>query len=825
MTRYYFISFLRNLQRQKMFSFINLLGLTTGIVSSLLIYLYVQHELSYDRFHAKADKIYRVNQTFIWGEDNNQLFSSTGPGVALAITAEIPEAKEVVRIHQPGSSLITYTRANDEVLSFDEEDILAVDSNFFRVFSFEMLKGNPETALKNVNTMVITESTARKYFGEDDPLGKLLQVGTFITDQDVKTFEVTGVVKDLPSNSYIDFDFLLSMSSFPRVKSQSGSWIWTMFETFMLVEENASAEFLNGKLSKLPRRYAEATLQNAMGTSYDQYVANGKQWNLYAQPLTDIHLYSGTIYNRLNDVGSYKMMFILVGVVIFIIVLSCINFMNLSTAQYTRRAKETSLRKMLGSDRWQLSLIFFFEAFLFCAISTLLAIGITQLVLPIFNQISGNNYALNLFSDPKTIGILSLLVILMSVVSGSYPAIFLTAFKPVETLKGKLKSGREGKMLRNGLVVFQFSVSIILLVCTLVVFRQLKFLSEKDTGFERENLIVLNRLEWVKEKETFFDALKKLQGVDNISWCNSAPPKLYDGDSFKAEDAQDKTISLNYVLADASYAPTLQLDFRVGRNFVDDTPADYNTVILNETAAKELGWPLDESVIGKKIYYAGTEGQYNVIGIVKDFNYWSLQAPIEPMALFNIRGNMYRNSREYATVRLSGNNTEAWTKLLAGIQREWKKFAGDAPFQYEFVDDAFAASFEGELKFGQALTVFATLAILIASLGLLGMVIFTLELKLKEIGIRKVVGASVFNILTLMSREYIKLVSLAVIISVPLSLWMIGLWLQGFEYKVTPGIGVFLLAASITFGLSLLITILQSLKAAYMNPVNVLKDE
>jgi putative ABC transport system permease protein len=825
MIRYYFISFVRNLQRQKMFSIINLLGLTTGIVSSLLIYLYVQHELSYDRFHSKADNIFRVNQTFIWGEDNNQLFSSTGPGVAHAITAEIPEAKEVVRIHQPGNSLITYTNTNNQVLSFDEEEILAVDSNFFKVFSFDMLKGNPETALKNVNTMVITESTARKYFGDSDPLGRLLVVGSFITDQNVRTFEVTGVVKDPPSNSYVDFDFLLSMSSFPRVKAQSWSWIWTMFETFVLVEEKSSTEFLNEKLSRLPRQYAEATLQNAMGTSYDKYVGSGKQWNLYAQPLTDIHLYSGTIYNRLNDVGSYKMMYILIGIVIFIIVLSCINFMNLSTAQYTRRAKETSLRKVLGSDRWQLSFIFFFEAFLFCTISMLLAIGITQLVLPVFNQISGNNYTLNLFSDPRTIGVLSLLVVAMSIMSGSYPAIFLTAFKPVETLKGKLKSGREGKLLRNGLVVFQFSVSIVLLVCTMVVFKQLKFLSEKDTGFERENLIVLNRMEWVKEKETFFDALKKIKGVENVSWCSSAPPKLYDGDSFRAEDAQDKAISLNYVQADAHYAPTLQLEFKVGRNFTDNAPADYNAVILNETAATELGWALDESVIGKKIYYPGSEGQYSVIGIVKDFNYWSLQAPIEPMALFNIRGDMYHTNREYATVRLNGANTEAWTKLLAGMQQEWKKFAGDAPFQYEFVDDAFAASFEGELKFGQALTVFAALAILIACLGLLGMVIFTLELKLKEIGIRKVIGASVFNILTMMSKEYIKLVTIAVAISVPLSLWMIGLWLEGFEYKVTPGAEVFLFAASITFALCLLITVLQSLKAAFMNPVNVLKDE
>jgi putative ABC transport system permease protein len=825
MIRYYFLTFFRNLQRQKMFSFINLLGLTSGIVSSLLIYLYVQHELSYDRFHVQADKIVRINQTFIWGEDNNQLFSSTGPGVAHAITAEIPEVKEVVRIHPPGNSLITYYNPKQEAVSFDEEEILAVDSNFFKVFTFPLVKGNPETALKNVNTMVITESTAKKYFGDKEPLGKLLQVGSLITDGEVKTFEVTGVVKDPPSNSYIDFDFLLSMSSFPRVKAQSWSWIWTMFETFALMEGNASPEMLDSKLSALPKRYAEATLQSAMGQSYDEYVANGKQWNLYAQPLREIHLYSGSIYNRLNDVGSFKMMYILIGIVVFIIILSCINFMNLSTAQYTRRAKETSLRKVLGSNRWQLTVIFFSEAFLFCSIAFLLGIGITQIILPFFNQITGNNYSMNVMGDPNIIIAMASLVLFMSLLSGSYPAIFLTAFRPVDALKGKVRSGREGKLLRNGLVVFQFSVSIIMLVCTLVVFKQLKFLSEKDTGFERENLLVLDRLEWIKDKETFFQAVNTINGIESASRCSSAPPTLFDGDSFKAEGDQEQTIALNYAKADASYAPTLKLQFKVGRNFSVDNPADAQAVILNETAVYELGWAADETIIGKKIYYPGSESKFEVIGIVKDFNYWSLQAPIQPMALFNIKGDMYTFNREYAAIRLKANDAAAWTEMISNLEREWKKFAGDAPFQYEFVDDAFAASFEGELKFGQALTVFAALAILIACLGLLGMIIFTLELKLKEIGIRKVVGASAFNILTLLSKEYTKLILLSILISVPVSLWLIGKWLEGFEYKVTPGVAVFIIAGVITLTIAFLITGYQSVKAAFMNPVEVLKDE
>jgi putative ABC transport system permease protein len=825
MIRYYLLIFVRNLQRQKMFSLINLLGLTAGIVSSLLIYLYVQHERSYDRFHANADNIYRVNQTFIWGEDNNQLFSSTGPGVAHAISAEIPEVKEVVRIHPPGNALVTYATWDKQVLSFDEDEILAVDSGFFKVFSFELLKGNPETALKEVNTMVITESTATKYFGDSDPMGKLLQVGSFGTDETVTAFEVTGVVKDPPSNSYIDFDFLLSMSSFPRVKKQSWSWIWTMFETYVLVEPNATASVLGEKLSKLPPRYAEATLQNAMGTSYDAYVANGKQWNLYAQPLTEIHLYSGAIYNRLNDVGNYKIMYILIGIVVFIILLSCINFMNLSTAQYTRRAKETSLRKMLGSSRLQLGLIFFVEAFLFCSISLLIAVGITQIILPAFNQITGNNYSLNIFGDSTILSTMVSLLFVMSILCGSYPALFLTAFKPVEALKGKVRSGREGKLLRNGLVVFQFAVSIILLVCTMVVFNQLKFLSEKDTGFDRENLLVVDRLEWVKDKQTFINALKTIKGIENVSWCTSAPPKLYDGDSFKAEDTQDKTISLNYVNVDANYAPTLKLQFKVGRNFVDENPSDYSMVILNESAVHQLGWNVDETVIGKKIYYPGIDEKFEVVGVVKDFNYWSLQAPINPMAMFNIRGKMYSMNSEFVTIRLSAADTESWNGLIGSIEKQWKKFAGDAPFQYEFVDDGFAEAFAGEKKFSEALSVFAALAVLIACLGLLGMVMFTLELRLKEIGIRKVIGASAGSILRLVSTQYVKLIIIAVLLSAPVSLWMMNKWLEGFEYKIEPGVSTFIIAGLITFSIAFVITAYQTLKAAFMNPVDVLKDE
>jgi putative ABC transport system permease protein len=499
--------------------------------------------------------------------------------------------------------------------------------------------------------------------------------------------------------------------------------------------------------------------------------------------------------------------------------------MNLSTAQYTRRIKETSLRKVLGSDRWQLGKTFFLEAFLFCTISLILGIGLTQLCLPYFNNITGNHYELHLLSDSTAMIVIFALLLIMSFLSGSYPAIFLSAFKPVEALKGKLKSGKEGRSFRNGLVVFQFSASIILIVGTMVVFQQLKFLSEKDVGFNRENLLVLDRLEWVNDKETLLNSLTQIPGVNRASWCSSVPPYVYDGDGFKTEGDQERNFNLNYLKADENFVPTLDLQLRVGRNFSKDNPSDVNGVLLNETAAKHLGWAIDDSILGKKIFYPAEDKKFEVIGVMKDFNCWSLQAPIQPMALFNIRHDLFSNSRQYAALRISRSSADEWSELIGKIQEQWKHYAGDTPFHYEFVDQAFAASFEGELKFGQALSVFAGLAILIACLGLLGMIIFTIELRTKEIGIRKVIGASAWSILLLISKDYSKLIAIAILVSVPVSVWFINQWLAGFEYRIKPSPMIFVLAGLGTLAIAIMITGYHSLKAAFTNPVDVLKDE
>lgn len=826
MIKNYVVLFLRNLKRQKLFSFINLLGLTVSMVSTLVIYLYVRHEFSYDRFHNDAERIYRVNQTFIWGEGDDSQFASTGPGVATALKEELPEVELLTSIHTPGNFIVSYAKPSNEIVSFEEDNILAADSNFFRMFNFPFVKGNTETALVQANTMVMTESTAKKYFHNEDPTGKLVRLGGLARGEEQQTYEVTGVVKDTPDNSYIEFDALLSMNSFPQVKKRYWSWVWTQLETYVKLDKNTDIENTRAKLVKIPRKYAEETLQRAMNTTYEDYIKSGKKWELFLQPLTSIHLPAAVVYNRINDSGNIKIIYSFIGAAIFIILLSCVNFMNLSTAQFTRRIKEASIRKILGLGRKELSINYFIEALIFCLMALVAALALTQLLLPGFNLITGKALEVNLFGDVGLIGILLGLVLLMAIMSGSYPAIFLSAFHPVEAMKGKLKSGREGRTFRNSLVIFQFSVSIILIICTAIVFEQLNFMSEKDLGFDKENLLVLKHAEGVKDGESLASASLNIPGVVNASWCTSVPPTIWGGDSFIAEGKDEKVFSLNFTKADERYIPSLNIKMKWGRNFSLATPGDVSGVILNEKAIERIGWNADESVIGKKIKYPGSEVAFEVVGVMADFNYWSLASPIEPLAVFHIKDKIVSDGdKQFIVLRIAPQRSQSWGTTFAELSKVWKAHAGDSPFEYEFVDQAFADSFKTQQQFGKVLTIMSILAILIASLGLLGMIIYTLEQRTKEIGIRKVSGATAWNILSLISTRYTKLILIAFLIGAPLSYWMMQQWLQDFTYRITPPLWIFVGAGLGTLLIAMLITSYHSIKAALTDPVKVLRDE
>jgi putative ABC transport system permease protein len=822
MLKYSLLLFLRNIRRQKLFTAINLLGLTVSIASTLLIYLYVRHEFSYDRFHQNADRMYRVNQTFIWGENNTNQFASTGPGVAYAIKEELPEVELITSIHTPGNFIVSYVNTANEVIAFEEENILAADSNFFRMFNFNLLKGNPETVFDQANTLVMTASTAKKYFGDQEPIGKLVRLGG-LNGAEQKTYEVTGVVEDLPDNSYIEFDMLLSMKGFP-IERFYWSWVWTQLETFVRLSPAANVENVREKLSKIPEKHAVTTLKLAFNQTWDEYIASGKKWELFLQPMTGIHLPSETVINRLNDSGNLTVVYSFIGAAVFIVLLSCVNFMNLSTAQFTRRLKEAGIRKIMGLGRKELGAGYFIEAFAFCTLALVVALALTQLFLPAFNVVTEKSLRLNLLTDPTLVLGVGGLILLMAIVSAGYPAVFLSTFHPVEAIKGRVKIGGEGKTFRNGLVVFQFCVSIILMICTAIVFQQLKHVSEKDIGFNRENLLVLKHAEAVSSGESLANEALTIRGVADASWCSSVPPRLWGGDSFGIEEQREFRFPLNFTSADERYIPALNIHLKVGRNFSADNPGDIDRVIVNEATIRKIGWQLDESVLGKRLTYDNST--FEIIGVVADFNYWSLANPIEPMAIFHIKTEkLYPEPQHFLALRMEQQSATAWEETMAGISALWKKHAGDTPFDYYFVDQAFAETFKTQRQFGNILTVMAALAIMIASLGLLGMIVYALQQRTKEIGIRKVSGASVWDILKLISQGYTKLIVIAFLVAAPFSYWLMERWLEDFATRITPSVWIFIVTGISTLLLAMLITSYHSIKAALTNPVKVLMDE
>lgn len=825
MIRYKLVLFIRNLSRQKLFSTINLLGLTVSLVSTILIYLYVRHELSFDSFHHHTDRLYRVNQTFIWAESSGTQFSRTGPGVAHALKEELPEVELVSSLHTPGSFIVSYEAPSGQIISFEENDVFAADTNFFKVFNFPLLKGDPDRAFRLANTLVMTQSTAQKYFEDGNAVGKIVRLSGLNGDE-VQTYEVTGVVEDPPDNSTIQFDVLLSMEGFP-VRRFYWSWVWTQLEAFVLLRENTRIDQVREKLKLIPRKRADETIRAAMGMTYDEYIKSGKKWDLFLQPIKSIHLPENPVNGSFPDTGNIKIIYSFIGAALFIVILSCINFMNLSTAQFTKRLKEVSVRKVMGIGKMQLGISYFIEALVFCMIALAVAIAVTQLILPFFNMTTGKSLQMDLLDDPALVVILLGLIVLMSAFSSSYPAMFLTRFHPVEALKGKVKAGRQGMWFRNGLVVFQFSVSIILIICTSIVFQQLTYVSKKDLGFDKENLLVIRHVEGLKNPESLRDEALTLPGVVSASWCSSTPPEVYNGDTYSAEGLGGRGFSLNYTSTDENYIPTLGIELIFGRNFSASNPGDKDRVIINAATVRKIGWPLDETVLGTKITYPNNnDASFEVIGVVSDFNYWTLATSIEPMAMFHLKNeNVFHENRRFVVLKVEPQDLRGWETTLAATQELWNKHAGGTPFDYRFVDDNFADTFKTQQQFGKVLTALASLAILIASLGLLGMIVYALEQRSKEIGIRKVSGASVWDILKLISRGYTALIMLAFLIGAPFAYWMMNVWLDDFAYRITPSVWIFAFAGLGTLFIALLITSYHSLKAAMTNPVDVLRDE
>ncbi|MCH8874051.1 ABC transporter permease [candidate division KSB1 bacterium] len=693
--------------------------------------------------------------------------------------------------------------------SFNEERVFFADSSFFDIFTLGLLSGNPKNVLSAPNSVVLTEATARKYFGEDDPMGRTL------TFDDNTDYLVTGVSENVPENSHFHFDFLASFNSLPG--SNSTFWVNNNLKTYIVLRENVLPSQLESKFPQLIRKYVAPQLQQGLGVTYDEFIESGGEYYYSLQPIMDIHLYS-KLEDEIEPGGNAAYITIFSIIAFFVLLLACINFMNLATARSANRAKEVGIRKVVGSRQIQLIKQFLIEAALLSFIAMVVAVFLAELFLPWFNDLAAKKIEINYLSDPYLLPGLFLVTILVSVLAGSYPAFYLAAFKPIAILKGASTVGATGRspLLRKILVVFQFAVSIILIIGTLVVGKQMQYMRNKQLGFNKEQVVVIHRAAATGDISAFETEIERLPNVISAAATRHLPGQSMDVNVFKPEGAPEtegylvNTFSVGY-----DYIETLGIELLAGRSFSRDFGSDSSAYIINEAAMKKFGW--DEAV-GKTIFEPDKAGPLigQVIGLMKDFHYKSLHAEIEPALL------RLSSFPTLVASSVSANNIQG---TLSDLEKIWQEFAPEQPFQYSFLDQDFDKLYRADQQVGKLVGTFTVFAIFIACLGLFGLASFSAEQRTKEIGVRKVLGASVPNIILLLSKEFTKLVIVAFIIAAPIALYAMNKWLQEFAYKTDINILIFILAGSGALLIAYLTVGYQAAKAALANPIDALKYE
>jgi len=826
MIKNYFKIAWRNIFRNKISSIINVDGLSIGIACVILIALFVQDEKKFDRFFSNANRIYQVNLDGIMGGQANYV-SNTPPAVGPALKESFPEIAAYTRFFVMGREVVSNEAGNGEQKHFTENNFLAVDSNFLEVFDYALKEGNASTCFQKPNSVVLTESTAKKYFGNTGAIGKNL-----LLDEYKEPFEVTAVLKDIPEQATIRFDLLIPTSACPPVKRFSWSWVWLQMNTYVLLNKNVAnnQEAIQRLEAKFPAmvKVQAANAFKRIGQPIDEFLKKGGKWDFHLQPLTSVHLYSaGIISPFLTTLSDIKYVYIFSAIALFIMILACVNFMNLSTAQSSKRAKEVGIRKVLGSERKQLVWQFLTEALLYSFISTLVALILAALMLPLFNSIAGKSLAFSSLFTTGTWIMILVIMIITGFLAGSYPAFYLTAFNPVYVLKaGKSSNSFSSLFIRNGLVVFQFIVSIALIICTTVVFQQLSFTRKMDMGLQKDNIIIIPNAEKLANgtEEVLRQQLLELPGVKFASTTTSVPTRNFFGDVYIPEvngvkETLVKDISLNSFMVDESFIPALNIQIIKGRNFSKEFN-DSTSVIVNETTVKQIGW---NEPLGKFITYPGNRDQrFQVIGVVKDFNVESIRTAVTPFAMFHNSSKTYSIGTSYIMAQLDGSQI---ANTIHQLESKWKKIAPAVPFEYSFLDKNFETLYQSDKKLGTVFGIFTCLSILVACLGLLGLSIYTAERRIKEIGIRKVLGATVTGIVTMLSKEFIKLVIIGAVIAFPLAWWAMHKWLQDFAYKINISWWVFLLAAIVALLIAILTMSFQAIRAAVANPVKSLRTE
>jgi len=798
----------RILIRHKVFSLINISGLAIGITSAILILLYVQDELSYDKFHENADQIYRVGLQAT-SQGNEIVVALSCLPMAPVLARDYPEVISTTRLFTfAEQSIIRYKRN-----SFHEDRFFYADSSFFGVFNTGLMHGDPAKALARANTVVITDEMANKYFGEEDPIGKVIEVGVDRTE-----FEVTGVLKKYPGNSHIKFDFLGSLESTEFINSPF--WMSYMVYTYVRLQEGYSPDRMEAKFPDMVKKYVGPQWEQVTGTPMEESLGRGVKYGYFLQPITDIHLDSD-LEGELEPGGNVGYIYIFSLIALLLIIVASINFMNLTTAQSSTRAREVGIRKVAGSTRLKLITQFLTESVLLSYVALLIGVVLVGAVLPYFNILAGKELSLDLMHNKLLLPSLLILGLFVGLLSGAYPGFFLSSLQPVIVLKGKAGSGLKSRYLRGILVIFQFSVAILLFICTILVSRQMSFIQHKELGYDKENLVVVNRIGALQDqRDAFNEELSRFPDVIQSGFTNSLPNTLFFNSLFRPEGSTaSSTHSLKHWLVDFDLQKTLEMEMAEGRWFSRDFLSDTLGVVINEAAAKALGM---EDPIGTNLLFLGGAGEgdipFKIIGIIKDFHYESIHNTIHPLVM-TFLPPQYSG---FLIVRIQPTNYQATVNLL---NRKWKEFVPDQPFEYSFLEDDLSTAYNDDYRTGTIFTIFSVLAIFISLLGLIGLASYTAVRRTKEIGVRKVMGAQVSEIIRILSKEVFVYIGISTVIAWPLGYFFMKSWLQDFAFRVDPDFLSFLMASLIALFIAILTVGLRAYIAATANPADSLRYE
>jgi putative ABC transport system permease protein len=792
---YILISF-RNLRKHLSYSIINVVGLGLGLATCILLITWIRHEVSFDRFHEKSDRIYRASLEYSFG--GQVAATSVSPTALLPAVLTLPEVETGVRIFKTSASNPKIIRNGDKL--FQETKFYIADSTFFDVFSFKLLQGNPKVALTQPYSLVLTKTASRNYFGEEDAMGKVVNVdGT-------QDYTVTGIMEDVPENSMIKFNVLASFNSISAGRDQPHWWS-ANYQTFFVLHPNANVNAVQEKTNEIVMK-AVASGPSSPG----DYV----RYNF--MPLTDIYLRSPYV-GEPEILSDILYIYIFSGIALLILIIACINYINLATAKAADRAREVGIRKVVGAMRRQLFTQFIGESVIITLFSYLVAIFLAETLLPLFNSLTGKNFGFSIFVEPGFLFVSIITLILIAVFAGAYPAFAITSFKPVTVLKGSFKTSGRGIWLRKSLVVFQFGISVVLIMGTLVIVKQLDFVQSKNLGYDRENTIILPLDQKTREVYERFktEVLRNGLAVD-MGRGSESPVQIGGGYTVKPQETDDPGIVTGGLTVDEGYLPTTGIEIEVGRHF---TQADFQraqrdtiyTFIVNHTALDAL-FIQPEEALGKKLKMGGREGE--IIGIIKDFHFASLHTNIAPLVIFP------EDQFQKIFIKLPAGNVKENLDRLASL---YKSVITHRPFEYQFLDEQYEALYVNEQRMSFVFIVFATLAIIIACLGLLGLVSFSAAQKTKEIGIRKVMGATPQNIVLLITKDFTKLVCISIFIGLPLAYFVMDKWLENFAYKTPIGIQPFVASAIICILIALGTAGYQAVRAALLDPAETLRNE